>query len=105
MEKSISNGHMPINDLSLVNYLHVLGIDPIATRPGETDYRSPFDDNSHAIMTVYHDSNRFEDIGSGLKGTLCDFACHLFGCSPEELCDDVARYRLYMVGKHAGALS
>jgi hypothetical protein len=105
MEKNVTKNHTPIDTLSLVQYLQVLGIDAIATRPGETDYRSPFDDNSHSIMTVFHDSNRFEDIESGLKGTLCDFACHLFGCSPEELCGDVVRYRLYMVGKHAGALS
>lgn len=83
----------------------MLGIDHIATRPNETDNRSPFDDDSHAIMTVYHDSSRFEDIGSGLTGSLSDFACHLFGCSPEELWGDVVRYRLYMVDKHAGALS
>jgi hypothetical protein len=105
MEQNLNKGCTSIDNLNLVEYLHVLGIDPIATRPNETDYRSPFDDESHAIMTVYHDSNRFEDIGSGLKGTLSDFACHLFGCSPEELSGDVARYRLYLVGKHAAALS
>jgi hypothetical protein len=103
MEKS-SIGHRAINDISLVQYLHELGIEPIATRPGELDYRSPFSDDSPAIMTVYQDSNRFEDFGSGLKGSLCDFACHLFGCSPEELCSDIARYRLYAVGKHTAAL-
>jgi hypothetical protein len=105
MGKNISKDLTSINNLSLVQYLHVLGIDPIATRPNETDYRSPFDDNSHAIMTVYHDSNRFEDIGSGLKGTLSDFACHLFGCNLEELSGDVARYRLYLVSKHTAAQS
>jgi hypothetical protein len=105
MEKYISKDLTSINNLSLVQYLHVLGIDPIATRPNETDYRSPFDDNSHAITTVFHDSNRFEDVGSGLMGTLTDFACHLFGCSPEELSGDIARYRLYLVGKHTAALS
>jgi len=102
---TLAKGRTPIDNLNLVEYLHVLGIDPIATRPNESDYRSPFDDNSHAIMTVFHDSNRFEDIGSGLQGTLIDFACHLFGCSPEELCGDVARYRLYLVGKHTAAQS
>ncbi|HXD77942.1 MAG TPA: hypothetical protein VN616_09040 [Puia sp.] len=96
--------HMAINDPSLVQYLHELGIEPIAKRPGEIDYRSPFNDDPSAIMTVYQDSNSFEDIGSGLKGSLCDFACHLFGCSPEELCGDIARLRLYAVGKHAAAL-
>jgi hypothetical protein len=101
MEQNLNKGRTSIDNLNLVEYLHVLGIDPIATRPNETDYRSPFDDNSHSIMTVYRDSNRFVDIGSGLEGTLTEFACHLFGCSPEELCEDVVRYRLYMVGKHA----
>jgi hypothetical protein len=101
MEQNLNKGRPSIDNLNLVEYLHVLGIDPIATRPNETDYRSPFDDDSRAIMTVYHDSNRFVDIGSGLEGTLTEFACHLFGCSPEELCEDVVRYRLYMVGKHA----
>jgi hypothetical protein len=105
MEQNLNKGCTSIDNLNLVEYLHVLGIDPIATRPNETDYRSPFDDNSHSIMTVYRDSNRFEDIGSGLQGTLSDFACHLFGCSPEELCGDVARYRLYLVGKHTAAQS
>jgi hypothetical protein len=103
MEKK-SNNNTAINDLSLVKYLHELGIEPIATRPGELDYRSPFEDDARAIMTVYQDSNSFEDIGSGLEGSLCDFACHLFGCSPEELCSDIARYRLYAVGKHEAAL-
>ena len=105
MEKNISKDLRSIDNLSLVQYLHVLGIDPVATRPNETDYRSPFDDNSHAIMTVFHESNRFEDVGSGLTGTLTDFACHLFGCSSEELHGDIARYRLYLVGKHAATLS
>jgi hypothetical protein len=104
MEKNVTKDHRSINDLSLVQYLHVLGIDPIATRPGETDYRSPFDDDSHSIITVFHDSNRFEDIGSGLTGTLSDFACHLFGCSPEELYGDVARYWLYAVDKQTATL-
>lgn len=103
MEKK-RNDHTAINDLSLVQYLHELGIEPVVTRPGELDYRSPFTEDSSAIMTVYHDSNSFEDIGSGLKGSLCDFACHLFGCSPEELCGDIARYRLYAVGRHSAAL-
>jgi hypothetical protein len=92
-----------LDDLSLVQYLHELGIDPIATRPGELDYRSPFTDDPRAIMTVYQNSNRFEDIGSGLKGSLCDFACHLFGCGPEELSGNIALYRLYAVGKHTAA--
>jgi hypothetical protein len=103
MEKK-SNGQTAINDLSLVQYLHELGIEPIATRTGELDYRSPFSHDSPAIMTVYQDSNSFEDIGSGLKGSLCEFVCHLFGCSPEELCSDIARYRLYAVGRHTAAL-
>jgi hypothetical protein len=91
-------------EFSNLYYYSFLGRDHIATRPGEMDYRSPFDDDARAIMTVYQDSNSFEDIGSGLKGSLCDFACHLFGCSPEELCSDIARYRLYAVGKHEAAL-
>jgi hypothetical protein len=105
MEQILNKGCTSIDNLNLVEYLQVLGIDPIATRPNETDFRSPFDDDSRAIMTVYHDSNCFENIGSGLTGSLSDFACHLFGCSPEELCGDVARYRLYLVSKHMAAQS
>jgi hypothetical protein len=97
MQHHFSKSLESINNLSLVEYLEVLGIEPIAVRAGQSEYRSPFDEDSRSTMTVYHDSNRFQDFGSGLSGTLSDFVCHLFGSSPEEVSADVVRHRLYLV--------
>jgi hypothetical protein len=97
MQQQLSKDLASINNFNFVEYLHILGIDPIAIRPGESDYKSPFSGNGQDIMTVNHATNRFEDVHNELSGTLADFVCRMFGCSPEELCADVVRYWLYLV--------
>ena len=104
MQQQRSNHLATIDSLSFPEYLQVLGLQPIAIRPGESDYKSPLGKDDRSILTVYHDSNRFEDKGTRLRGTLSDFVGHLFGSSPDEICADVVRHRLYLVKTKIAAL-
>jgi len=57
-----------------------------------TPTNSP-DDKAARFAVEIASFNCGQDIRSGLKGTLSDFACRLFGCGSEEVIGDVARYR------------
>jgi hypothetical protein len=103
MQKQLQSDLKSINNRCFVEYLHLLGIDPIAIRPKETDYRSPFGNDRCAVLTVNHVSNCYTDKHNHLSGTLADFICRMFGCNHEELCADVVRYWLYLVKKKVAA--
>ncbi len=83
-----------LNELSLIDYLRILGFEPIAFHPGSTDYVSPFNHKEPQILSVNHKDNRFTAPGTHQKGTLVEFACLLYGCTPSELCNNIVPYKI-----------
>ena len=90
-----------LNLFSLKEYLALIGIEPTHERSDSTDYQVQLDGDSPTFITVDHDKNHFTEPARNRKGYLVDFACLLFGCTPEDLCGNIARYRIDLLMQQA----
>ena len=86
-----------LNQLSLVQYLDILGYKPIAQHADTTDYHVLLDHVEPVTLTIDHLTNRFTVPVNNRQGTLVDFACLLFDCTSIELCSNIVLYRLDML--------
>jgi len=83
-----------LNELNLVSYFRILGFKPVAEHEGATDYAVLLDNTDPTILTIDHQTNRFQDKIHNRGGTLVDFACLLFECTSVELCSNIMPYKI-----------
>lgn len=94
MNQTFSKSISDLNELSLISYLDILGFKPVVTRPGSTDYQIQLDCAGPVTLTIDHQTNTFTDRANNRQGSLVDFTCLLFECTPKELLSNVAIYRI-----------
>jgi len=94
MNQTLQKDIKALNELSLVRYLTILGYTPVHSGDDSTLYRMYLDQKDLQDMLIDHEANEFIDIAGNRKGNLVDFACLLFGITPEELCSNIMPYRI-----------
>ena len=83
MEARLAQQVIEINRLSMTRYIESMGYEPIAQRPGSTDYvlvhEEPF------TVTIDHATNRFTDNETDAEGSLVDLIRRLYRCTWQDL--------------------
>ena len=94
MKKTTTQWVKYFNQLSLIQYLQILGCTPTDSRPDATDFYTPLGTDAKAILTVHHDSNTFSDSVNHRRGHLVDLIIQLYGATPKEIMQDIMPFRL-----------
>lgn len=80
-----------LNKIPIIDYLDAQGVQPVAARRGESEYRLRIG-SAKTTIVVDHYANRFLDEDHRREGGLADLVCMLYVAQHSDLCADPIMY-------------